>query len=131
MLCLVLGSADFFDPTGLEPWPKTFQALRATRETELAAVLLLHVVTAWCGNTPKVALGHYLMTTSDHHEQASELDVVVKSDETKAARNPARSTSEWPETWGSAKTEPLEIPLNSERFQPVPVNRYPRQDSNL
>ena len=116
---------------GLEPWPKTFQALRATRETELAAVLPLHVVTAWCGNTPKVALGHYLMTTSDHHEQASALDVVVKSDETKAARNPARSTSEWPGTWGSAKREPSEIPEDSEGFQRVPVNRYPRQDSNL
>ena len=66
---------------GLEPWPKTFQALRATRETELAAVLPLHVVTAWCGNTPKVALGHYLMTTSDHHEQASALDVASEADD--------------------------------------------------
>jgi integrase len=116
---------------GLEPWPKTFQNLRATRETELAAVLPLHVVTAWCGNTPKVALSHYLMTTSDHHEQASSLDVVVKQADEKAARNPARSTSEWPVTGGSEKTEPFEIPLNSEGFQPVPVNRYPRQDSNL
>lgn len=79
---------------GLEPWPKTFQALRATRETELAAVLPLHVVTVWCGNTPKVALGHYLMTTSDHHEQASALDVVVESGQSKAAQNPARYTPE-------------------------------------
>ncbi len=116
---------------GLEPWPKTFQALRATRETELAAVLPLHVVTAWCGNTPKVALGHYLMTTSDHHEQASALDVVIESAESKAARNPARYTSELDSTGGSAKKEPLKNPADSEGFQLVPIGECPGEDSNL
>ena len=101
---------------GLEPWPKTFKALRATRELELATVLPLHVVAAWRGNTPKVALGHYLLTTSDHHEQASTLDIVVELDETKAARNPARSTSEWAGTPGSQKKEPFKIHENSEGF---------------
>ena len=79
---------------GVKPWPKLFQTLRATRETELAAVLPLHVVTAWCGNTPNVALSHYLMTTDDHFEQASSLDVKPKTITEKAARNPARYTSE-------------------------------------
>ncbi|MFT5323797.1 MAG: hypothetical protein ACI8P0_001648 [Planctomycetaceae bacterium] len=92
---------------------------------ELAAVPPLHVVTAWCGNTPKVALGHYLLTTSDHHEQASALDVVVESDETKAARNPARSTSEWAGTPGNKKKEPFEIPEDSEGFASVPLVKIP------
>ena len=40
---------------GLKPWPKLFQNLRATRETELAETFPIHVVCAWIGNTPKVA----------------------------------------------------------------------------
>jgi integrase len=116
---------------GVEPWPKLFQALRATRETELAAVLPLHVVTAWCGNTPNVALRHYLMTTGDHFDQAATLDVNADSATEKAARNPARYTSELDSTGGSAKKEPLKIPGNSEGFQLVPVSECPGEDSNL
>ncbi len=36
---------------GLKPWPKLFQNLRSTRETELAEIFPLHVVCAWIGNT--------------------------------------------------------------------------------
>jgi integrase len=36
---------------GLEPWPKLFQNLRSTRETELAEKYPLHVVCAWIGNS--------------------------------------------------------------------------------
>jgi hypothetical protein len=35
---------------GLKPWPKLFQNLRSTRETELAEIYPLHVVCAWIGN---------------------------------------------------------------------------------
>ncbi len=44
----------------LEPWPRLLHAMRASRETELAAEYPLHVVTAWLGNTPKIALQYYL-----------------------------------------------------------------------
>ena len=108
---------------GVEPWPKMFQALRATRETELASKLPLHVVTAWCGNTPTIALKHYLMTTDDHFEQAASLDVAIPSPPKKAAHH----TSEWPETGNRQKKEPLEISLNSEGFQPVLLNKVPKR----
>jgi integrase len=36
---------------GLVPWPKLFHNLRATRQTELAERLPLHVVCAWIGNS--------------------------------------------------------------------------------
>jgi integrase len=36
---------------GLEPWPKLFQNLRSTRETELAEQFPIHVVCSWIGNT--------------------------------------------------------------------------------
>lgn len=55
---------------GLEPWPRLFQNLRASLETELLQRFPLHVVTAWLGNTPKVALRHYLMVTEDHFAAA-------------------------------------------------------------
>jgi len=48
---------------GLKPWPRLFHAMRASRETELAERFPIHVVTAWLGNTPKIAMKHYLMTT--------------------------------------------------------------------
>jgi hypothetical protein len=116
---------------GVAPWPKMFQALRATRETGLASTLPLHVVTAWCGNTPTIALKHYLMTTSDHFELAASLDVTLEPAEEKAARNPARYTSELGGMGDRQKKEPLEIPMNSEGFQLVRSTEYPREDLNL
>ena len=56
---------------GLEPWPRLFHALRASRETELAQTFPLHVVTAWLGNTPRIALKHYLQVTDADFAKAS------------------------------------------------------------
>ncbi len=56
---------------GLEPWPKLFQNLRATRETELAETYPMHVVCSWIGNTPAVARKHYLQTTEEHFQRAT------------------------------------------------------------
>ena len=39
---------------GVEPWPRLFQNLRATRETELAGAFPLHVVTTRLGNIPEL-----------------------------------------------------------------------------
>jgi len=55
---------------GVEPWPRLFQNLRASRETELANDYPLHVVTGWLGNTPRVADRHYLSTTEEHFRRA-------------------------------------------------------------
>jgi hypothetical protein len=56
---------------GLKPWPKPFQNLRSTRETELAERWPLHVVCAWMGNSQPVAAKHYLQVTDEHFEQAA------------------------------------------------------------
>jgi integrase len=55
---------------GLVPWPRLFQNLRASRETELAERFPLRVVTDWLGNTPSVAHDHYLSTTEEHFRRA-------------------------------------------------------------
>ena len=56
----------------LKPWPKLFQNLRATRETELAEEFPIHVVCDWIGNTQAVATKHYLQTTDEHFARATE-----------------------------------------------------------
>ena len=59
---------------GLTPWPRLFHNLRASRETELVENYPLQVVTDWLGNTPKVAMRHYLMTTDEHFAAAVKAD---------------------------------------------------------
>jgi len=59
---------------GLDQWPRLFQNLRASRETELMQKHPIRVVTAWIGNTPKIALGHYLQTLDGDFEKATRID---------------------------------------------------------
>ena len=77
---------------GLQLWPRMFHNMRASRETELVETYPVQVVTSWLGNTPSVALRHYLMTTEKHFEAAVRGDEqTAKSAEEKAAQNPAQS----------------------------------------
>lgn len=68
--------------------PRLFHNLRASRETELVEKYPVQVVTDWLGNTPKVALRHYLMTTDEHFEAA------VKEDEPKDASTTSQLTKD-------------------------------------
>jgi integrase len=56
---------------GVKAWPKLFQNLRASRETELAKEYPIHVVCAWIGNTEMIAAKHYLQVTDDYFERAA------------------------------------------------------------
>jgi len=55
---------------GLKPWPKLFQNLRSTRETELADEFPIQVVCDWIGNTEAIASKHSLRVTEDHCAKA-------------------------------------------------------------
>lgn len=55
---------------GLDPWPRPFHNLRASLETDLCEVYPIQTVVAWLGNTPKVALNHYLMVRDDDFARA-------------------------------------------------------------
>ena len=57
---------------GLKPWPKLFQNLRSTRETELAENYPMHVICTWIGNSQAVATKHYLQVTEEHFKRATE-----------------------------------------------------------
>lgn len=56
---------------GVKPWPRLFQNLRASRETELAREYPLHVVCQWIGNSKLIAAQHYLQTTDEDFERAA------------------------------------------------------------
>jgi integrase len=56
---------------GVAAWPKLFQNLRASRETELMREYPAHVVHAWLGNSREVAEDHYLMVTEEDYERAT------------------------------------------------------------
>ena len=55
---------------GLAQWPRLFQNLRSSRETELMQNHPIHVVSAWLGNTPKIAIAHYLQTLEADFDKA-------------------------------------------------------------
>lgn len=55
---------------GVKPWPKLWQNLRSTRETELAQRHPIHVVCAWIGNSAAVAAKHYLQVTEEDFARA-------------------------------------------------------------
>ena len=66
----------------ITPWPKPWQNLRSTCETELVETFPIQVVCAWLGNSPMVAQKHYLQVTDDHFA--------------KAVQNPVQQNAETP-----------------------------------
>ena len=92
---------------GLKPWPKVWQNLRSTRETELLKDFPIHVVCGWIGNTERIARRHYLQTTEADFDKALGVQRAAKSaaipsgeyaqlaqDETKEPRFPANNAAD-------------------------------------
>lgn len=80
----------YIERAGLKPWPRLFQNLRASRETELAGQFPLHVVTEWLGNSNLIAAKHYLSVTDADFDKA--VKGGAKSD-ARTAQNPAQPGS--------------------------------------
>jgi hypothetical protein len=53
-------------------WPKLWQNLRASRETELLCRFCIKDVCNWLGNTPAVELKHYLRADNDALRKATQ-----------------------------------------------------------
>jgi hypothetical protein len=60
-------------------WPKVWQNLRSTRETELLKDFPIHVVCGWIGNTERIARRHYLQITDADFDQATGVQRAAKS----------------------------------------------------
>ncbi|GAH63551.1 unnamed protein product, partial [marine sediment metagenome] len=91
---------------GFKPWPKLFQNLRSTRETELAERWPVHVVCAWIGNSRAVAQQHYLQVLDSHFKQAA-----IGAPE--AVQNPVQQTA----ARACMETHPVTEPANFQAMQ--------------
>ncbi len=111
---------------GLEPWPKVFHNMRASRETELCDEYPEHVVCAWIGNSKAVARKHYLHVTDDHWARATRVAVVQKAVQQAAASDRNGKHGEPDEVSKSRRCSALQ-----KLAVPCGTKGYPRQDSNL
>ncbi len=75
---------------GLSPWPRLFNAMRASRATELAALYPAAVCTAWLGHTQAVATAHYHMVRDSDFERAAATPTGGAKSGADAAQNPAQ-----------------------------------------
>lgn len=82
----------------LTPWPRLFQNLRSSRQTELVETFPIQTVCAWIGNSPEVARKHYLKVLPEHFEQAR----------AEAAHQAAQSPAISGDQQGSAGTEKMD-----------------------
>lgn len=99
---------------GVKPWPKLFQNLRSTRETELAESFPMHVVCQWIGNSELVAAKHYLQTTDDHFDRAAEVSTgkteSAEQTDRSALQNPVQYVAEPKGTAALGAARPKEKP---------------------
>ena len=105
---------------GLQPWPKLFQNLRSTRETELAETFPMHVVCKWIGNSQPVAAQHYLQVTDEHFKRA--VKGLPMGDGEQAAQNAAQKSAEDNRNAPKKVLDRTAQPVgNTGGFEPVPV----------
>ncbi len=102
---------DIIWSAGLKEWPKLFQNLRSTRETELAETFPMHVVCKWIGNSQPVAAKHYLQVTNEHFNRAIE-------GEPKAAQNAAQYMHE---SDGKGQYKKQQTPVIPEEYEGLPL----------
>ncbi|MCS6977612.1 MAG: hypothetical protein NZM31_11475, partial [Gemmatales bacterium] len=81
---------------GLEPWPRLWYSLRASAESDLAQAFPLATVTKWLGNTPSVALKHYVDPTDEAFRRALEW----KPEAAAGAAGAQKATQQMQETGG-------------------------------
>ena len=78
----------------LDPWPRLFQNMRASCESDLAREYPITTVCKWIGNTVSIAVRHYVQVTDEDFQRAAQGGKPAK---TQALRNALQST---PETAG-------------------------------
>lgn len=102
---------------GLTEWPKLFQNLRSTCETELAETFSLHVVTAWLGKSQLVAAKHYLQVTDEHFATATQNPTETADKCGKGVVRPLRENEKTPVFPGSSAADSS---FRNLRIQSVP-----------
>jgi integrase len=76
------------EKAGLKAWPKLFQNLRSTRQTELMEEHPTQTVCSWLGNSEKIALSHYAQVRDEHFDKAAAKGDLVARASTAASGAP-------------------------------------------
>jgi len=118
---------------GFEPWPRLWQNLRASRETELMRSYDLATVCRWIGNSPAVAAKHYAMSTdlnADFQRAIALTEAQQKAQQSPSARHVQAMTSK-----PGDDTEPPENTRDDATCQAMAFTgkseKWAIQDSNL
>ena len=128
------------EDAGLTPWPRLFQNLRASRETELMREYDLATVCKWIGNSPAVAAKHYAMSVdldADFRRAAGCQDGAAGAVQAqqKAQQSAASSDGQGVTDGGSPNENAPESRGEDERCQPTATadktGAWAIQDSNL
>lgn len=84
---LVTQAEKIIEKAGAARWPRLWQNLRSSCQTDLERRHPGHVVCAWMGNTPEVARKHYLQVTDEDFRAA--LGVALVSEQHRTTPGPA------------------------------------------
>ncbi len=76
---------------GLKSWPRLFQNLRASCETELPQSYPLDVVCEWIGNSAKLAADHYLQVTDADFERGAKTGALGAAKQAQRTSVPPRT----------------------------------------
>ncbi|MGJ8635584.1 MAG: tyrosine-type recombinase/integrase [Phycisphaerales bacterium] len=112
---------------GITPWPRLFNAMRASRVTELAAEYPSAVCTSWMGHTRAVAEAHYHMVRDEDFEKAASEPTLAPGQRTStqsvaksgalvsqnASQQQAATTSKWDEMSSQIDKGPAFMPVPS------------------
>jgi integrase len=128
---------------GLKPWPKAFQNLRSTRETELFKMTNGNVkaVCSWIGNSPEVAMQHYAQVTEADLQEAAKLSLLEDAENRvqKTVHNPVQTAAEPSRTESHEVNNTSDVnSYNYEGLQEAAIacnslqnkDLYPQGDSN-
>ncbi len=118
---------------GVAMWPKPWQNMRASRETELFSEYEPHVVAAWMGHSASVALKHYAQITKEHQARAAgnlgKSVLRVSESESKAKQKAKHRTVSHSHAAGPCETENTKKQAKCSRTGSHSLGKAPRQGS--
>lgn len=129
---------------GVEPWPRLFQNLRASCETDWVQKYPAHVCAKWLGHSPMIAAQHYLQVRDAHFHDAiagDEIATLTGEDKSgaesgaqaahfQAQQRPARGRSA-PHQKRETASPSGKTRFLSETASSGETTRWAAQDSNL
>ena len=113
----------------LVPWPRVWHNLRSSCQTELTETFPSHVVTAWLGNSERIAEKHYLQVLDSHFDRASQDGSALKAAQ-KAAQSASESLGNDSQRSEAENEKPLVLQENAAKQGVFGVNQWAILDSN-